>query len=192
MTAFQPALRPLAAHPPAEATPHVETKVAIWSILGFWAFYYVLNTVRMAFASHDNQFDMLPRRAAVTAIGIAMTGLIYLILRRFEGRSMRTLVTLTFLASVPVAFTYAYVNFAAFYLVAQTSSMMQELSELKAKHETAWAVISESAVSWYFFVAAWGYVDPCWRGRDVGCAHFRLPGSGRVGGVVRHGGVRSR
>ena len=103
MTAFQPALRPLAAHPPAEKTPHVETRVAIWSILGFWAFYYVLNTVRMAFASHDNQFDMLPRRAAVTAIGIAMTGLIYLILRRFEGRSMRTLITLTFLASVPVA-----------------------------------------------------------------------------------------
>ena len=113
----------------------------IWSILGLRAFYYVLNTVRMAFASHDNQLHTCPRRRA-TAIGIAMTGLIYLILRRSQGGSMRTLITLTFLASVPVAFTYAYVNFAAFYLVAQTSSMMQELSELKAKHETAWAVIS--------------------------------------------------
>lgn len=140
----------------AELTPHVETRLAIWSILGFWAFYYVLNTARMAFAPHDSQIDMLPRRAAVTAIGIALTGLIYLILRRFEGRSMRTLVTLTFLASVPVAFAYAYVNFAAFYLVAPTGSMMQEQAELQAKHESVMSVITESAVSWYFFIAAWG------------------------------------
>src|ERR1700742_3761791 len=148
MTAFQPALRPLAARPPEEA-PHVAPKLALWSILGFWAFYYVLNTARMAVDSHDNQLDMLPRRAAVTVIGIALTGLIYLILRRFEGRSMRTLLSIAFIASIPVAFAYAYVNFAAFYVVAQTSSMMQEMHDMQAKHETVMSVITESAVSWY-------------------------------------------
>jgi two-component system LytT family sensor kinase len=156
MTAFQPASRPHAAHAPAEETPHVETKLAIWSILGFWAFYYVLNTARMAVDSHDNQFDMLPRRAVVTLIGIALTCLIWQVLRRFEGRPMRTLLTIAFLASIPVAFAYAYVNFTAFYVLAQTSSMMQELHDMQAKHESVMSVVTESAVSWYFFVAAWG------------------------------------
>ena len=141
---------------PAQSPARADPRVALWSILGFWVFYYVLNTARMAFDPAEKQFDMLPRRAAVTVIGVALTFLIYLILRRFEGRSMRVLVTTAFLASVPVAFAYAYVNFAAFYLVHQTGSMMQEMADLKAKHETVMSVIVESAVSWYFFVAAWG------------------------------------
>ena len=133
MTAFQPAPSLSATRPSAEQTPHVEIKLAIWSILGFWVFYYVLNTARMAFDAREAQLDMLPRRAAVTLIGIALTILIYLILRRFEGRSMRTLLTITFLASMPVAFAYAYVNFAAFYLVAPTGSMLQELARAQGQ-----------------------------------------------------------
>ena len=156
MTAFQPASRLPAMHLPAEETPHVAPKLAIWSILGFWAFYYVLNTARMALAAREAQFEMLPRRAVVTLIGIGLTLLIYLLLRRFEGRSMRTLLTIAFLASIPVAFAYAYVNYAAFYLLAQTGSMLQEIADMRAKHESVASVITESAVSWYFFVAAWG------------------------------------
>jgi len=156
MTAFQPAPRPHTAHPPAEGTPHVETKLAIWSILGFWIFYYLLNTVRMAVLPSEHQLDALPRRAAVTVIGIALTFGMYWILRRLEGRSMRVLLTTAFLAAIPAAFAYAYVNFAAFYVVAQSSSMMQELHDMRAKHESVMSVITESAVSWYFFVAAWG------------------------------------
>ena len=157
MTAFQPGPPFTATRAPAaDETPHVETRLAIWSILGFWAFYYVLNTARMALFARDNQFDMLPRRAAVTIIGIGLTFLIYWLLRRFEGRSMRTLLSIAFLASIPVAFCYAYVNYAAFYVVAQTGSMMQELHDMQAKHESLLSVITESAVSWYFFIAAWG------------------------------------
>ncbi|HEY2835080.1 MAG TPA: histidine kinase [Rhizomicrobium sp.] len=156
MTAFQPAPRPHTAHLPSEETPHVETKLAISSILGFWIFYYLLNTVRMAVLPSEHQLDALPRRAAVTIIGIALTFAMYWILRRLEGRSMRVLLTTAFLAAIPAAFAYAYVNFAAFYVVAQTSSMMQELHDMRTKHESVMSVITESAVSWYFFIAAWG------------------------------------
>ena len=45
---------------------------------------------------------------------------------------------------------------AAFYLVAPTNSIMQEMAQSQAKHETPMAMITESAVSWYFFIAAWG------------------------------------
>src|SRR5215469_15943105 len=102
MTVFQKAPSLSAKRPPADETPHVEPKLVIWSILGFWAFYYVLNTARMAFMPSEHQLDSLPRRAVVSLVGIALTFLIYLVLRRVEGRSMRVLVTTAFLASVPV------------------------------------------------------------------------------------------
>jgi hypothetical protein len=136
--------------------PHVDRRVALWSILAFWAFYYVLNTARMAIDAHDNQFDMLPRRAGVTVAGIALTLVIYAILRRLEGRSMRVLLTTAFLTAIPVSIAYAWINYAAFYLVGQTGSMLQEVQDMKAKHESVLSVITESAVSWYFFIAAWG------------------------------------
>ena len=44
------------------ATPHVDRAVALWSILGFWAFYFVLNTARMAISGAGGQLGMLPRR----------------------------------------------------------------------------------------------------------------------------------
>jgi hypothetical protein len=139
-----------------EPQPHVDRGVALWSILAFWVFYYVLNTARMAIDAHDNQFDMLPRRAGVTLVGIALTIVIYAILRHLEGRSMRVLLTTAFLASIPASLAYAWVNYAAFYLVAQTGSMLQEVGQMHAQHESTLSVIMESAVSWYFFIAAWG------------------------------------
>ena len=156
MTAFQPAQSLSAPRPRVDETPHVEPKLVVWSILGFWVFYYVLNTLRMVVMPSAHQLDALPRRAAVTVIGVALSALMYLLLRRFEGRSMRTLLTITFLASVPAAFAYAYVNYAAFYLVAKTGTMMQELHDMRVQHESVMSVITESAVSWYFFIAAWG------------------------------------
>src|SRR6185312_3743102 len=104
----------------------------------------------------DYHPDSLVRRAAVTIVGIALTFGMYAILRRLEGRSMRVLLTTAFLAAIPASMAYAYVNFTAFYVVAQTSSMMQELHDMRVKHESVMSVITESAVSWYFFVAAWG------------------------------------
>src|ERR1700744_4475393 len=120
MTAFQPALRPYAARPPAEETPHVATRLAVWSILAFWAFYYVLNTARMALDAREAQLEMLPRRAVVTLVGICLTSLIYLLLPRFEGRSMRMLLTIAFAPAVPSTLAYAYLNYPAFYLLSQT------------------------------------------------------------------------
>jgi two-component system LytT family sensor kinase len=138
------------------ATPHVDRRVALWSIFSFWAFYFVLNTARMAIIGQGDQFGGIFRRGGVVLIGIAMTFAMYLILRRLEGKSMRVLLTTAFLISIPISIAYASVNFAAFYLVAPTGSMMQEVGQMHSKHETVPEVISDSAVSWYFFIAAWG------------------------------------
>jgi len=137
--------------------PHVDRAVALWSIAGFWALYFVLNTARMAIAGAENQLGMLPRRTAVVFIGIILTLILYAILHRWEGKSMRFLLTTAALASVPASIAYAVCNFAAFYLVYPSDSDLHELMQAKAMHGSGpLAIISESAVSWYFFIAAWG------------------------------------
>jgi hypothetical protein len=139
------------------ATPHVDRAVALWSIAGFWAFYFVLNTARMAISGSDHQLGMLPRRAAVVLVGITLTLIMYAVLHRWEGKSMRFLLTTAALTSIPASIAYAMINFAAFYLVYPSDSDLRELAQSKTMHGAGpLAIISESAVSWYFFIAAWG------------------------------------
>jgi two-component system LytT family sensor kinase len=138
------------------ATPHVDRAVALWSILGFWVFYFVLNTARMAIAESANQLGMLPRRAAVVLVGIALTLVMYAILHRFEGKSMRFLLTTAALVSIPASAVYAMINFTAFYLVYPSDSDLKELTQSKHMHGFGpISIITDSAVSWYFFIAAW-------------------------------------
>src|SRR5947207_5709908 len=116
------------------ATPHVDRAVALWSILGFWVFYFVLNTARMAIAESANQLGMLPRRSAVVLVGIALTLVMYAILHRFEGKSMRFLLTTAALVSIPASAVYASINFTAFYLVYPSDSDLKELMQSKGMH----------------------------------------------------------
>jgi two-component system, LytTR family, sensor kinase len=137
--------------------PHVNRAVALWSILGFWAFYFVLNTARMAIAGSGHQLGMLPRRGAVVLAGIAMTLVMYFILHRWEGKSMRFLLTTAALVSVPASIAYASFNFVAFYLVYPSDSELREIAMAKTMHGAGvTSIIADSAVSWYFFIAAWG------------------------------------
>src|SRR5471032_795183 len=87
--------------------PRADRRVALWSIFAFWAFYFVLNTALMAIGEAHDQLSMLPRRGGVVVAGIALTFVMYLILRRFEGKSMRFLVTTAFLISIPASVAYA-------------------------------------------------------------------------------------
>jgi len=139
------------------ATPHVDRAVALWSILGFWAFYFVLNTARMAISGAGGQLSMLPRRGAVVLVGITLTLGMYAILHRWEGKSVRVLLTPAALVSIPASAVYALINFTAFYLVYPSDSDLKEIAQARAMHGSGpLAIITESAVSWYFFIAAWG------------------------------------
>jgi len=111
----------------------------------------------MAISGAENQLGMLPRRGAVVLVGIALTLVMYAILHRWEGKSMRFLLTTAALVSIPASLAYAMINFTAFYLVYPSDSDLKEIAQAKAMHGSgSIAIISESAVSWYFFIVAWG------------------------------------
>jgi two-component system, LytTR family, sensor kinase len=130
-------------------------RVAVQSILWVWAFYFVLNSVRMALGGAEHQFAMAERRVAVTLCGMALTWVFYLGLRRADRAGMGTRLAIVLTASVPVAFIYATVNYFAFYVVAPMQFWPDEMTHEPAKHEMAILSIVSATVEWYFFIAAW-------------------------------------
>jgi len=158
-----PTLAPTAAPPHGEtraaAAPariRLPTRTAVRSILGFWAFYFVMNTLRMMAIDAQDQLGMVARRTAVSLVGIALTALMWQLLRRLEGRSMRTMIITAFLASLPVSFAYAAVNYTAFYVVHPHESELAEMKkESMTDKQAVWHTVTDSALNWYFFIVAW-------------------------------------
>jgi two-component sensor histidine kinase len=138
----------------AAAEGHLSRRIAVASIVYFWIFYFVINTIRMAVAEAEGQLQMLVRRLAVSIIGLAITGLLCVLLRRYDGRTMRVQITVAFLAAIPASVAYAATNYLAFYVVHPAQEELQELQKM-AEHMTPLSAILDQAFSWYFFIVAW-------------------------------------
>ncbi|MBX7199235.1 MAG: histidine kinase [Rhodospirillaceae bacterium] len=148
---------------------HADRRMAVLSVFVFWALYFVLNTLRAVLMHSPNQLDMMLRRGVVVAGGIAVTFILYALLYRFEGKSMRTMLTIVFVSALPASFLYALTNFAVFYLVAPMASSIEEMEKMRAENIGMWSVLLELAVNWYFFLAAWAslYVALSYAARSV-------------------------
>ncbi|HPU16371.1 MAG TPA: histidine kinase, partial [Polymorphobacter sp.] len=143
--------------PPQTAPFRVPPRVALASILGFWAFYFVINTVRVAaFHEGPGELDMLGRRSVVSLFGIGLTALFYLLLRRVENWPLRRLVATVLVGAVPLSLAYAAINFTAFYIVSPAESTLAEIAKYPEKHLSPFMLIAEAALNWYFFIVAWG------------------------------------
>lgn len=132
--------------------------LAFASIVGFWLVYFALATARALVADLPAQGDMLVRRAIVTLAAIALTGLLYALLRRFAAARTGKLLTIAFAASIPLAFAYATVNYVAFYgfPIAEHIGMSFEKPGSGEAYQTdPVSVISTTALEWYFFIASW-------------------------------------
>lgn len=142
-----------------EAEPRsVSSLLALYSILGFWLFYMVVVTLRSLVIGWEAQGELAFRRGIVTLIGIVITWGLYLILRRFDGKSLPTRVMAAFIASVPCAVIIALANYYVFN-VYEPSALMEDVPTAKAMMEKeqlhAAKEIAEVAISRYFFLAAW-------------------------------------
>ncbi len=145
----------LPAAPYAGARPSSGASVALRSIAGFWLFYFVLNSLRMAVTAPGEHWELLPRRAAVVLIGMGLSWLFYHALRPLDGAPLRARLIAAFLGSVPVALAYALVNHAAFYLVLPGAMQLAAMERWAEKDFTSWKMIVDQSVTWYFFVVAW-------------------------------------
>jgi sensor histidine kinase YesM len=151
-----PVLGPVTSTASTSAPPapqRVELRLALLTVVGFWIFYFFVNTLRAAVVDADDQWMMVQHRVVVVTAGIVLLGLLCLVMRRLEGQSLWVMLTSGFLAAVPVAGAYSTINFVMFDLYAPMQESNQQ--DNMAHHYSARDLIAETAISYYLFFAAW-------------------------------------
>ena len=125
------------------------------TIVGFWVLYFTINTLHAALFDSEDQWDMIKRRAVVVVVGMIIAGIVCLLLRRVEGKSLGAMVTTGFLAAVPASVGYSSFNYTMFYLVNPSDALLREMAAEPESYHRAINVIAEFSVSWFFFFVAW-------------------------------------
>ncbi len=92
------------------ARPRVPVSTVLASIVGLWACYFVLTTIRAELLDLGFEFELLWRRAVVALIGVAVTFAMWLILRQFDHRPLWVKVAAALVISAPVSIVLAQAN----------------------------------------------------------------------------------
>ena len=132
----------------------VPLRVALLSVLGFWAVWLALVTARAAAMGWPDQGGMLLRRCALVALGISLTLLIHLALDQVRLRSLAIRATAAFLLAAPATILFAVVNTLVFYRWFPVASVAGDLARWGPGAVIVTA-IADGLVTWYFFFAAW-------------------------------------
>jgi len=91
-------------------TPHLSTRMVMGSIIGVWVIYFTLATIRGELSGFGLEWTMLWRRSVVVLIGIAMTSVMWLVLRLFDRRSIGVKVAVGAIIAMPASLAIAQVN----------------------------------------------------------------------------------
>ena len=88
-------------------TFHVPLRTVIASIVGLWCAYFLLITARGWLIGLDFEFDLVWRRVAVTVAAMAVTFVLWLILRLFDKRSLTAQICGALVFALPAALLIA-------------------------------------------------------------------------------------
>ena len=134
----------------------VSPAIALYSILGFWLFYTLIVSLRAVVIGFDAQMELAARRMVVAIIGIIVTWILYLVLRRFDQRPLGVRVIAAFSLAVPFALAMASANYFMFNVYDPVTLFSDADMQKKAAEEN-YALISivEDAISRFFFLSAW-------------------------------------
>lgn len=136
--------------------PHtVRPLVAFYSIIGFWMFHALVVTVRAAIMDFPEQGEMIQRRIFVTAVGIALNWVLYLVVRAFDRQPLWVRVASAFIGAIPCAVAVAGANYYAFNIFDPHSLFSEADIEMRRQEWPMWKEVAELAVGRYFFFSAW-------------------------------------
>ena len=92
------------------ATDTLPFSNVLYSILGLWAVYFVLVTVRSYIVDFGFQEELLTRRLALCAFAVLVTFVLWLALRFCERRTLRTRIIVAAILALPASFAIAKAN----------------------------------------------------------------------------------
>lgn len=92
----------------------VPFRAVLMSMVVLWATYFVLITARSYILDLDMQWEMAVRRVLVTIAGIALTVVLWALLRLVDRRALWVKITAAGLFAIPVAISIGHINQFAF------------------------------------------------------------------------------
>jgi signal transduction histidine kinase len=136
-------------------------QLALLTIIGFWAFYALILSLRAALLDFPAQAVLFERRLIVALVGVLVTWILYIGLRMGDRQSLGFRVSVAFLGAIPCAMILASANFYIFNLYDPISlfkdpSVGRTIEDLKAQLGLSfWQEIADISVTHYFFLIAW-------------------------------------
>src|SRR3990167_2214932 len=97
-----------------QTVPGVPLRTVILSVMGLWATYFLLATLRWGVMDYGYSIEMLAPRTAVTVVGIFVTLVLWLLLRLFDARAIWIKAIAAILLSMPAAILLAQTNTQVF------------------------------------------------------------------------------
>lgn len=136
-------------------------QMALLTIIGFWAFYALILSLRAALLDFPSQSELFERRMIVAVAGIAITWLLYSSLRFADRQSLAFRVTMAAVAAAPCALLLASANVYIFNFYDPISlfkdpDLGKTVADLREQIGLSfWQEIADIAVTHYFFMIAW-------------------------------------
>lgn len=136
-------------------------QMAFLTIVGFWAFYALVLSVRAALLDFPAQTELFERRLIVACIAVIITWALYLALRMADRRPLGFRVGLVAVATAPCALLLASANVYIFNFYDPISlfndpEIGKSVEELREQIGLSfWQEIADIAVTHYFFMIAW-------------------------------------
>jgi two-component system, LytTR family, sensor kinase len=136
-------------------------QMAILTIIGFWAFYALIFSLRAALLDFPSQTELFERRLMVAGTGVVTTWILYLVLRLADRRPLGVRVTMAAIVAVPCALLLASANVYIFNFY-DPISLFKDANVGKAAKDlreqlglSFWQDIADIWVTQYFFMIAW-------------------------------------
>ena len=141
--------------------PLVGHQMALLTMFGFWAFYALVFSLRAALLDFPSQSELFERRLMVSAMGVVITWILYMILRLADRQPLGLRVAITAIAAAPCAFLLASANVYIFNFYDPISlfkdpKVGKSVEELREQIGLSfWQEIADISVTQYFFMIAW-------------------------------------
>jgi len=91
-----------------------DSRIAWLSVVGFWSFYFLINTTRSFILRDPHQVDGLGRRVVVASLSMVITAIVYLFLRGSSAASVRRSMATAAALALPAAIAYSTLNWFVF------------------------------------------------------------------------------
>ncbi len=92
------------------APARLRFRVVLASMVGLWACYFLLTTLRGTIVGLEMQDELMWRRAIVSLAGVAVTFAMWLVLRLFDNRALWVKIVATLVVALPASVLIAQAN----------------------------------------------------------------------------------